>query len=373
MKITIIQGAFYPVPSLKGTSVEKFWYELGADLVERGHQVVHISRRHPSLPNIEFSRGVKYKRISSFDSPKWHVVRIFLDLLYSCNALFQLPSADIIVSNTFWFPILALIRSRKTGKLMVSVDRMPRGQFKFYRAASSFRVPSMAVLNAIMNESVVAGSKCKLIPNPLPFISSLPPSPVDKKNVILYVGRIHPEKGIETLLAAYQLACKRGLSNWSLRIIGPSDTAFGGGGPKWQTSLENLFRSSDYPVEWVGPIYDNSILQKEFSESSIFVYPSLAGAGEALPVAPLEAMAQGSVPIVSGLDCFKDYITDGLNGVIFLHGASSVNNLSDAIFKLASDNHLRQQMAQNALEVRVSHSSPRIASMLESAFLELLS
>jgi glycosyltransferase involved in cell wall biosynthesis len=372
MKITIIQGAFYPVPSIKGTSVEKFWYELGRDLAERGHEVVHISRRHPTLPNIETSRGVKYLRIVSFNSPKFHLIRIFLDFLYSCNVLFHLPCADIIVSNTFWFPILFLFRPRNRGKLMVSVDRMPRGQYKYYHAASSFRVPSMAVLNAIKDESKDAGRKCVLIPNPLPFISSNIPSLLEKKKVILYVGRIHPEKGIQLLLDSYQLACNRGLSNWRLRIIGPSDISFGGGGPEWQELLENRYRSSDYPVEWVLPIYDNVILQKEFADSSIFVYPSLAGAGEALPVAPLEAMAQGSVPIVSNLACFNDYIEHGHNGLMFEQGPFSINNLSDSILKLASDTEYRRSMAYNALEVRNSHSSTRIAGMLEAAFKSLI-
>ena len=372
MKITIIQGAFYPVPSIKGTSVEKFWYELGKDLADRGHNVVHISRRHPSLPNTEVSRGVKYLRIWSFNSPRYYIVRIMLDFLYSCNVLFHLPSADIIVSNTFWFPILALLRSKQSGKLMVSVDRMPRGQYKFYRAASSFRVPSMAVLNAIKDESKVAGGKCILIPNPLPFISPTVPSLIDKKNVILYVGRIHPEKGIELLLDSYQLACKQGLSDWCLRIIGPSEISFGGGGPEWQEFLVNRFRSSHYSIEWVPPIYDNSILQKEFAQSSIFVYPSLAGAGEALPVAPLEAMAQGSVPIVSNLSCFNDYIVDGHNGLIFSQGPLSIKNLSEAIFKLATNAELRNRMAVNALEVRNSHGSSRIAGMLDSAFNKMI-
>lgn len=367
MKITIIQGAFYPVPSIKGTSVEKFWYELGADLASQGHHVVHISRRHPSLPNFEFSRGVKYIRINSFDSPKLFTVRIFYDFLYSCNAVLSLPNADITISNTFWFPILSLLRKKATGKLVVSVDRMPRGQYKFYRAASLFRVPSMAVLKAIKAESKVAGSKCILVPNPLPFVPKNQLQLNRKEKVILYVGRIHPEKGIETLLHAFQLACMRGLQGWRLRIVGPSSYSFGGGGPDWQKSLEDYFYSIRDYVDWVGPIYDNNELQNEFVKASIFVYPSKAGAGEALPVAPLEAMAQGTVPIVSNLDCFKDYIQPGRNGLFFSPEDNPSSKLADSIISLSSNVHLLHEMAVNCLEVRISHSSHHVASMLESA------
>jgi len=372
MKITIVQGAFYPVPPLKGTSLEKFWHELGADLVRRGNQVVHISRRYPSLPEKEILRGVKHIRIKGFDSPKLHIIRIFLDLIYSCNALLNLPSGDIIVSNTFWFPILAILRPRKTGKLMVSVDRMPRGQYKFYGAASCFRVPSMAVIDAIRSESALAGSKCVLIPNPLPFITTNPPNLQAKRKIILFVGRIHPEKGVELLLEAFRIAYQNDLPEWRLRIIGPSSYSFGGGGTEWQRLLEDRSRSSGLPIDWVGPIYDNDRLQTEFAQSSIFVYPSKSGAGEALPLAPLEAMSQGSVPIVSNLDCFNDYITHGVNGLIFEQGPSATRNLADAISLLATNSELRQSMAEIASTVRSSHSSDRVAGMLDTVFQRLV-
>jgi glycosyltransferase involved in cell wall biosynthesis len=372
MKITIVQGAFYPVPPLKGTSLEKFWHELGADLAERGHQVVHISRRYPSLPNQETARGVKHIRIRGFDSPKLHIVRIFLDLIYSCNALLSLPPGDVIVSNTFWFPILACLKSRRAGKLMVSVDRMPKGQYRFYGAANCFRVPSMAVWKAIQSESSVAGRKCVLIPNPLPFKTPNTPSLSDKQNIILFVGRIHPEKGIELLLEAFVLAQQNHLTNWRIRIVGPSDHAFGGGGKEWQQHLENFTRSKGSSVDWVGPIYDNDKLQAEFAQASIFVYPSKSGAGEALPLAPLEAMSQGVVPIVSNLDCFNDYISHGVNGLIFEQGPSAAINLAGALTLLANDHDLRRTMSESALRVRFTHSTERVAGMLDAAFRKMV-
>ena len=372
MKITIIQGAFYPVPSLNGTSVEKFWYELGADLAARGHTVVHISRRHHLLPNSETCRGVTYRRIFGFDSPKYYAIRILLDFIYSCFAFISLPKADVVISNTFWFPILATFRFKDRGKLIVSVDRMPRGQYKFYRAASAFRVPSLAVLNAIKAESPSAGRKCLLIPNPLPYIPATQPQLSVKSNCILYVGRIHPEKGIEVLLQAFQKSCQLGLQNWVLRIVGPSNFSSGGAGDEFLQQLKLQYPSKLFPIDWVGPIYDNMQLQKEFINSSIFVYPSKLGAGEALPVAPLEAMSQGAVPIVSDLECFKDYIRPGENGLIFSHNGSSIDNLSNAILLLVHDKMLRERLAIEACKVRESHSSSKIARLLESEFCKLI-
>ena len=53
MKITILQGAFFPVPAIQGGAIEKAWEVLGQAFVAAGHNVTHISKRHPELPDNE--------------------------------------------------------------------------------------------------------------------------------------------------------------------------------------------------------------------------------------------------------------------------------------------------------------------------------
>ncbi|HAK05977.1 MAG TPA: glycosyltransferase family 1 protein, partial [Spartobacteria bacterium] len=72
-------------------------------------------------------------------------------------------------------------------------------------------------------------------------------------------------------------------------------------------------------VEWLGPIFDETELKAQYRSCMIFAYPSLAETGEAFPVAPIEAMANGCVPLVSDLSCFRDYIADGVTGFVFDH------------------------------------------------------
>ena len=57
MKITILQGAFLPVPPLRGGAIEKAWQGLGEAFVETGHEVTHISRLWGDLPAREKIRG----------------------------------------------------------------------------------------------------------------------------------------------------------------------------------------------------------------------------------------------------------------------------------------------------------------------------
>ena len=53
MRITILQGAFLPVPAIRGGAIEKAWQVLGEAFVKAGHDVTHISRLCDGLPEQE--------------------------------------------------------------------------------------------------------------------------------------------------------------------------------------------------------------------------------------------------------------------------------------------------------------------------------
>jgi glycosyltransferase involved in cell wall biosynthesis len=76
-------------------------------------------------------------------------------------------------------------------------------------------------------------------------------------------------------------------------------------------------------------------LASHYQSAVIFVYPSLAEKGEAMGLAAVEAMANGCVPLVSNLDCFRDYIQDGTNGFVFDHRhGDPVQNLATRVTDL---------------------------------------
>jgi hypothetical protein len=83
MKITIVLGAFFPVPPTMGGGVEKVWFSLAPEFVKRGHDVVMVSRKMPGLPREETIGGVKHLRVDGFDTPRSLVWLKFLDLIYS--------------------------------------------------------------------------------------------------------------------------------------------------------------------------------------------------------------------------------------------------------------------------------------------------
>jgi glycosyltransferase involved in cell wall biosynthesis len=314
MKITIVLGAFFPVPPIMGGAVEKVWFALGQEFARRGHEVVQISRAHPRLSRTENIEGVRHVRVPGFDQPRSMVWLKLLDLIYSLRVHRVFPEADILVTNTFWLPIIE--RTRKHGLVYVHVQRGPKGQMRWYAHVARLLAVSRAIAKAIIAQAPQLQPKVRVIPNPVPFrITNASETP--RSETILFVGRIHPEKGIELLLRAVLSLSAELFANWKLKIIGPHETHLGGGGIDFLRAMQQLSESRSDKVEWLGPIFDEAELSRQYRSATIFAYPSLAETGEAFPVAPIEAMANGCVPLVSNLDCFHDYIEEGVTGFVF--------------------------------------------------------
>jgi glycosyltransferase involved in cell wall biosynthesis len=154
---------------------------------------------------------------------------------------------------------------------------------------------------------------------------------------LLYVGRIHPEKGLDLLIDAFGIfSARRRSQDWTLRLVGPWQTATGGGGQAYRDSLEAQARSLGLPVEFIGPIFDPAKLAEEYASASVFAYPSLAERGETFGLAVLEAMAAGLLPIVSGLACFRDFVDPGRTGFTFDHRVGGSANLAEALLHACS-------------------------------------
>ena len=347
MKITIVTGAFFPVPPIMGGAVEKVWFALGQELARRGHEVVQVSRARPGLPARESIAGVTHVRVAGFDQPRSLVWLKLLDLIYSSRVRRVLPEADILVTNTFWLPILE--RRPDRGLIYVHVQRPAKGQMRWYRRAARLLAVSRAIADGIVAQAPELRDKVKVIPNPVPFeIAS--PDRSERQKTLLFVGRVHPEKGIDLLLRAVALLPRARVAEWKLKIVGPHEPRLGGGGADFLRRLQLLAAQSAMRVEWSGAIFDEAELRREYRAAAVFVYPSVAERGEALPVAPLEAMASGCVPLVSALPVFRDYIDNGVTGFVFNHrDADAAANLVRKItFVLGLDAQARRKIADAA-------------------------
>lgn len=362
MKICIVIGAFLPVPPARGGAVEKMWYRLALEFARFGHDVLMISKEFDGFPQEEVIDKVRHFRVPGFDTPRGALILKVFDLLYSRRACQAIPSdVDVIVTNTFWAPILVCNKMKM--RVYVDVARMPKGQMILYRRAGRLRANSSSVEDAIKAEIPKSQHRfVSKIPNPLPFEAIDIKTNTDLKPCMLYVGRVHPEKGIHLAIAAM-----RKMQNpWKFRIVGPLLTEEGGD-EQYHKMLLSI--SKGLPIEFAGPIYDIETLNQEYQQASLFLYPSLAERGETFGLAPLEAMAWGCVPVVSDLDCFKDFIDHNVNGLIFDHRSPDpVSTLAAHLTYITSRPDVIQSISERAIGVRISHSPQAIARMFLEDF-----
>ncbi|MFL6583902.1 MAG: glycosyltransferase family 4 protein [Chthoniobacterales bacterium] len=320
MKITIVLGAFLPVPPIMGGAVEKAWFELGKEFVRRGHDVVQISRAVAELPETQTIDGVNHVRVRGFDTPRSIAWLKLLDLVYSARARRVVPAADVLVTNTFWLPILA---RRNAGRVYVHVARRPKGQMRLYKGAARLQAPSQTVADDIKAEVPAMESRVRVIPYPRPGAagSAEPPPLADRDRTVLFVGRVDPEKGVHLLVRAFLALCRQKFAGWKLIIVGPHEPRYGGGGAQYLDELRTL-ADSDPRVQFPGAIFDSAELAREYDGARLFVYPSLAEKGETFGLAALEAMGRRCAVLTSGLGCFSDFVTDGTSGFVFDHRAA---------------------------------------------------
>lgn len=373
MKISIVTGPWLPVPALQGGAVPRLWQGLAEEFAAAGHQVTLLSRSYPGQPQQETLNGVKYQRHIGFPQSRSIALDLLKDLAYGLAMMPVLPQADILVINDFWLPVFAAKLRPDAGRIVFNANRFPKKQYFLYEGVTRFAAASQAIGAAIASQYPPAIPRIQVFPNPIDtrvFSPPVSPRVARDDQKILYVGRIHPEKGIHLLLDAFAILSKQ-LPKVKLQILGPVKESLGGGGEDYLLTLKT--KAQGLNVEFSEPIFDLPKLAQAYRAADLFCYPSLAEKGESFGVAPLEAMATGLVPVVSNLACFKDFIEQSKTGFFFDHRtADAAQNLASTLASAILNWEKTRQISLNATQKAQEFSYERVASLYLSDFHTLL-
>jgi glycosyltransferase involved in cell wall biosynthesis len=151
---------------------------------------------------------------------------------------------------------------------------------------------------------------------------------IDRQFVFLYVGRLSPEKGLDTLLHA--------IEEIEGRFPGKAAFVFTGGGP-----CTDLIRQKNFPHVILTGFKTGRELSEIYASSDCFAFPS---GTETFGNAPLEAMASG-LP-VAGLASggVTEFLSHGKNAL--LCAAGDQKGFTENLITLMENKSLRRKLAE---------------------------
>jgi glycosyltransferase involved in cell wall biosynthesis len=212
-----------------------------------------------------------------------------------------------------------------------------------YHRVDKFICPSKFMRNAVVGR--FGADKVVHIPNGIDA-AHIDASGKDE-GYVLYLGRLSPEKGVETLLRAHA----SNPSSWRLMIAGTGPLLL---------ELQQRFPSAEFK----GHLADAE-LEAAIRGAAMIVVPSEWH--ENSPLSILEAMAYGKPIVASNIGGIPELVRDGKTGLLFAPG--NVSQLSDSIATLLGDRSLREFLGSNARDiVEAEHSLRAHGSALISLY-----
>ncbi len=191
--------------------------------------------------------------------------------------------------------------------------------------------------------------------------SEYPDESVVEKKILLFVGRVHPVKGLENLVRAWKLSCDSGVAGWELRIAGPDQNGYKG-------FLELLVQELglNESVEFAGPLYGHE-LSRQYDECACLVLPSFT---ENFGATVVDALAHGKPCIASTFTPWDELPMRNCGW----HVSNEPATLASAIVEMASmDSAARREMGSRGRRLaEEKYTWKAVVEKLERAYVQVL-
>ena len=155
-----------------------------------------------------------------------------------------------------------------------------------------------------------------------------------EEKIVFYIGRMVPEKGVQTLLQAVP-----GI----LREVPEAKFILAGKGP-YEEELKRMSREMglEHKVQFIGYIED-TVRNALYNYAELAVFPSLY---EPFGIVALEGMATKTPVVVSDTGGLREIVKHEKNGLLFPPGDG--NALARQIIRLLKESGLAKRLAENA-------------------------
>lgn len=367
MKVLQVAPGYIDFPSWIGGAVEKHIMQISEELKQLGVDVIIAARQSKQkrsgiiyLPPPAGDQGILNKIVHS--------------AFYSINLrrLLSIEKFDIIhihggIAGLFQSHLLP-----KEAKIVLTVHNLQlfstnpfmRGLASFMEFSSCKRVDAVIAVSKHMKRLLSARLKdvhVEYIPNGVDiknqFVNRAEIKTelgFNESKVVLFVGRIIPEKGVHILVKAIkELETKYGMNNFKLIMVGPPGPSFLSSSSPYFRNIMRLIKDLNLTssVKYMGVVGD-SHLKKLYASADLFVFPSIY---EAMSLVVLEAMAAGTPIVASRTGGVPDVVKDGKTGILVRPG--DYQALAEAIYRVLTNPRLSKSLSINALKFVQSNLS----------------
>lgn len=336
MKIVILVG-FFPPKWLAGTEIAT--YNLATHLARRGHEVHAITSRDTGLPEFSEENGFFVHRIA------WPKVR-FIGTVASWAKIYlkiRKLKPDIIHAQSLELSILALISKRilKTPYVVWGQGSDIYLPGRFTRMTSKPIIQNADAVLALTKDmrqkmQGIYDRDISIVPNGVELERfKIPPRDKrkDDAKAVIFVGRLHPLKGVQYLIEAMVIVHQE-LPDVKLVVVGDGIER-----AKLEKFAEEL--NLNGCIQFTGQLPQESI-PRLMHQAEVFVLPSIS---EGFGIVNLEAMAAGLPIVATNVGGIPDVIEEGVNG--FLINAKNSDEIAGKLLILLQDDGMRKEISVN--------------------------
>ncbi len=374
---------------------ERLLFDTSQELLARGHEVsmviAHDDRRskNPEFWPSRINRYYVPELVLPFtDRRSWEIMRRsepYLETRRYLQDILSIESPDIIHIHNF--PCLEVLEDMNIAAPMVRtihsyenqcenhMKRLPDGSIcphplgeacrNFCGYEASFRSTRVRAENRFMKKRlarvlaistyvrdvlVVNGfdpNKITVLPNFTRF--RFKPADVVEENIVLYVGRLTPEKGLLELIDSLHYL-KRSQQPAKLLVVGKDGVL---GQSDFQDQVMRRAADSGIEIEVLGWLVGDR-LRQAYARAKVVAFSSMWP--EPFGLVGIEAMTQGK-PVVA-FDCggVRQWLEHGRTGFAVPHG--NIPAFAERLGRLLADDVLRAEMGAKARAVAEERFSP---------------
>lgn len=361
MKIAILVGLF-PPKWLAGTEIAT--YHLAEHLAQRGNEVHVITSQDEGLPEHSKENGFYIHRIAW---SKIHIIGIITFWVKLCLKI-QKIKPDIVHAQSLPTGISAWA-AKKLLKIPYAVWGQGSDVYipgRFIRVTSKNILKNADAVLALTEDMKqrmleICNRDISVVPNgisPEKFNIKSGEKKKGNSKTIIFVGRLHPVKGVSYLIEAMAIV-HREMTDAKLILVGDGVE---------RSKLEELAEKLDLNscIQFMGQV-QQEIVPTMLQQADLFALPSLS---ESFGIVNLEAMA-ASLPIVAtNVGGIPDIIEEGVNG--YLVNAKRPSEIADRILMLLRNDKLREEISANNREKANLFAWDNVAGKVENIYFDFL-